>query len=241
MTVTNWLPYCGAAPIPQDLMSRWNGDPAFLAILALAAVLAWSTGRSRVRVPAALLCAGVLFISPFCALTSALFSARTVHHVILLQALAPLLSVWVSARLASKGLLAWTVVQTLVLWFWHAPAAYAAALSNDGVYWLMQASLLGSATLFWSALRGAPALAATGALLVTMMQMGLLGALLTFSPAALYAPHWQSTVAWGLSPLEDQQLAGLIMWVPAAGVYLIAALLRINRLLAPSRALEAGA
>ncbi len=121
----------------------------------------------------------------------------------------------------------------MLLWIWHAPAAYAAALSHDGLYWLMQATLLGSAALFWARLRHASPVAAVGALLFSMMQMGLLGALLTFSPSAFYAPHWLTTQAWGLSPLEDQQLAGLIMWVPAAGVYLGAALLRLNRLLAP--------
>jgi putative membrane protein len=241
MTVTSWLPYCGAAPMPQELLSRWNGDPVLLAALALAAALGLSTGRSRLKVTAVLLCSVLLFVSPFCALTSALFAARTVHHVLLLQTLAPLLSFWASAKLANKGLVAWTIVQTLVLWFWHAPPAYAAALSDDRVYWAMQASLLGSATGFWAAVRGAPALAAAGALLITMMQMGLLGALLTFSPGAVYAPHWQSTGAWGLTPLEDQQLAGLIMWVPAAGIYLIAALLRINHLLAPPRPVETSA
>lgn len=241
MTVTTWLPYCGAAPTPQELLSRWNGDPVLLAALAGAAAFGLSRGRSRLKVTAALLCGVLLFVSPFCALTSALFSARTVHHVLLLQALAPLLSIWMGAKLGNKSLFAWTILQALVLWFWHAPAAYAAALSDDSVYWAMQATLLGSATAFWAAVRGAPALSATGALLITMMQMGLLGALLTFSPSALYAPHWQTTGAWGLTPLEDQQMAGLIMWVPAAGIYLIAALLRINHLLAPSRPVETSA
>jgi len=66
--------------------------------------------------------------------------------------------------------------------------------------------------------------------------MGLLGALITFAGAPLYAPHAVSTLAWGLTPLEDQQLAGLIMWAPAAVFYLAAALWRGWHMLAPPAA-----
>jgi hypothetical protein len=52
------------------------------------------------------------------------------------------------------------------------------------------------------------------------MQMSLLGALLTFSPRALFPVHLLTTAPWGLSPLEDQQIGGLIMWIPA-GVLLL--------------------
>lgn len=234
MSDTGWLPYCGAAPAPAQLLSRWNGDPFLILQLLAAAAWAWRSHVPRGWTLAGLLCAFLLFISPFCALTSALFSARTVHHMLLMLVLAPILSLWPGKGRGS--LLLGTLVQTLVLWFWHAPAAYAAALSHDGIYWLMQATILASAVLFWARLRQASAIPATGALLFSMMQMGLLGALLTFAPSALYAPHWLSTQPWGLSPLEDQQLAGLVMWVPAAGVYLAAALLRMSRLIAPDPA-----
>ena len=50
--------------------------------------------------------------------------------------------------------------------------------------------------------------------------MGLLGALIVFAPQPLYAVHFMSAAAWGLSPLADQQLAGLLMWVPAVLPYL---------------------
>ena len=231
MTGTGWRPYCGAAPTPAELPWRWNGDPLLILLLIGLALLGWRSRTSSARTLVGLLCAAVLFLSPFCALTSALFSVRTVHHMLLMLGLAPILSQWLAGRAGS--LAAYTLAQAVLLWIWHAPAAYAAALSHDGLYWLMQATLLGSAALFWARLRHASPVAAVGALLFSMMQMGLLGALLTVSPSALYAPHWLTTQAWGLSPLEDQQLAGLIMWVPAAGVYLGAALLRLNRLLAP--------
>ncbi len=122
-----------------------------------------------------------------------------------------------------------TAVQALVFWAWHAPPLYAAALSNDALFWLMQATITGSAALWWAKVRQAPASAAVLALLATMVQMGLLGALLTFSGRALYAPHWLTTQFWGFSPLEDQQLAGLVMWAPASGLYLITALITLYR------------
>jgi putative membrane protein len=56
------------------------------------------------------------------------------------------------------------------------------------------------------------------------VQSTILGALLTFARAPWYTSHLGSTAAWGLTPLEDQQLAGLIMWVPGGLIYLAAAL-----------------
>ena len=85
----------------------------------------------------------------------------------------------------------------------------------------MQLTLLGSAVLFWrAALRpGRATGAALLAILGAWMQMGLLGALLTFAPEPLYAIHATAPLAWGFSPLADQQLGGLLMWVPAGLPY----------------------
>ena len=69
-----------------------------------------------------------------------------------------------------------------------------------------------------------------------MVQMGVLGALITFASRPLYAPHWSTTAPWGLAPLEDQQLAGLVMWAPAAAIYLLAALAILYRSLQASPA-----
>jgi putative membrane protein len=62
-----------------------------------------------------------------------------------------------------------------------------------------------------------------------MVAMGVLGALITLATRPLYAPHQLGPWLWGLTPLEDQQIAGLIMWAPAAGIYLAAALLILAR------------
>jgi putative membrane protein len=116
-----------------------------------------------------------------------------------------------------------TALAALAFCTWHAPAPYAAALSSDAVFALMQLSILASATAFWFAVRQAPPAAAMAAILATMVLMGLLGALITFAARPLYEPHFASTLEWGVSPLEDQQLAGLLMWAPGSLAYLAAA------------------
>jgi putative membrane protein len=133
-------------------------------------------------------------------------------------------------RLKAPRLALATAVQAILFWAWHAPDLYAAALSNDLVYWVMQLTIFGSAVWFWSAVRASNAAAAAAGLLAAMLLMGLLGALIVFAGQPLYAPHFATTLAWGMTPLEDQQAAGLIMWAPAAAAYLLVALWRINGL-----------
>jgi putative membrane protein len=165
----------------------------------------------------------VIFISPFCALSSALFAVRVLHHVLLVAAVAPLLAAaFPLRRAASLPLAALVVVHAVILWLWHAPLVYTWGLASVSAYWLMQGSLLGSAWLMWQAIltpaaRSGPALVALAA---TIGQMGLLAALIVFASRPLYAVHFASTQPWGLSPLADQQLAGLLMWVPAIVPYL---------------------
>lgn len=229
-----WTPYCGAGPSPAEWLGRWNGDPWLLAGLGVAAALiAVGLRRGLVRRPIAAwsglaLCA-VMFVSPLCALASALFAARTAHHLLLIAAAAPLLALAAPARDDARARpFAAALVHAAAVWAWHAPQAYAAALSSDAVYWLMQATLLAPAILFWRETARANPLSAAGASLTVMVLTGLLGAILTFAPDALYAPHALTTVAWGLSPLDDQRLAGLLMWAPGAAVYLAAALIRVG-------------
>ena len=229
-----WAPYCGPGPAPDEWVARWNGDPVLLAALAtvLGLVLWRTSGRERATGAAAVLVLAVVFVSPLCALSSSLFAARTVHHVLLVAIAAPLIG-WTLPRGKGGGLALATFAQAALFWAWHAPAAYAWALSNDGAYWLMQISLFVPAVWFWAAVRRAPAPAAVAALLLAMVAMGLLGALLTFTGQPVYAPHLLTTAAWGLTPLEDQQVAGLIMWAPAAALYLAAAGWRLGRWIGP--------
>jgi len=77
---------------------------------------------------------------------------------------------------------------------------------------------------------------AVGATFATLMHGGLLGALITMAPQPLYAWYRGRTELWGLSALEAQQLAGLLMWVPMGLIYLAASLVLASRLVADRRA-----
>jgi putative membrane protein len=130
------------------------------------------------------------------------------------------------------------------LWGWHAPGAFDAALASYGVHILEHACFFVTALLFWKAILDARprrrAAAALGAAFATLMHGGLLGALITLAPLPLYAWYHDRTAPWGLSALEDQQLAGLIMWVPMGIVYLGACLVLASRLLAALESQPAG-
>jgi cytochrome c oxidase assembly factor CtaG len=122
-----------------------------------------------------------------------------------------------------------TIIHGAAIWLWHLPAFFDAALRHELVHWLQHASFFGSALIFWWALfrprRHAESHASNvGHLFVTAMHTGLLGALLVLSSRVWYATPANVSAAWPLTPLEDQQLAGLIMWVPGGLVYAGAAL-----------------
>ena len=202
--------YCGPAPAPADLLSRWNLDPWALAVLVVLAILA---GRTRPGA-AAIVVLAFAFLSPLCALSSALFAARVVHHVLLVAVAAPLLALSGPTRAPMAVGLPF-LLATAALWLWHAPVAYDAALGNKALYWVMQASLFGSAWLFWRAAFSQPGGAGIVWVFFAYLAMGMLGAILTLAPHAVYATHATAPLLWGLTPLSDQQLGGLIMWMPA--------------------------
>src|SRR5690606_7747568 len=109
-----WLTYCGSAPAPAELAARWNWDPWLLAAIAAATaghVLLASRDRIRdVAFAGLVLAVLVLFVSPFCALSAALFTARVVHHLALVFVAAPLMvMLWGGAlQRASGSLTIWT-------------------------------------------------------------------------------------------------------------------------------------
>jgi putative membrane protein len=182
-------------------------------------------------------------MSPLDALGSVLFSAHMTQHLILtvaapllLVASRPGLALMVGAagplrraasrlsyalRPATGGPAAAGLVvlgYTVVLWVWHVPALYEAALAVPMVHALEHATLFGGALLAWTVALN-PNRPGTGlaALVFTALQGVALGALLTFAPRVLYP--WYRTPAWGLSALEHQQLGGLLMWMPTGVVY----------------------
>lgn len=119
---------------------------------------------------------------------------------------------------------AWFLHAT-TLWFWHASGPYGAALDHDIVHGVEHLSFLLTASFFWSTVlqsRGAPRTSEGYAVILvfTMAMQGVfLGALLTFATSPWYDGYRESTVLWGFDPLADQQLAGVVMWVPAGLVY----------------------
>jgi putative membrane protein len=117
-----------------------------------------------------------------------------------------------------------------VLWFWHAAGPYGATLDNQLLHVLEHASFLVTAVLFWQVVAGVRGAArVSGGLAVLLvfamaMQSVFLSVLLTFARTPWYSGYAKTTASWGLDPLTDQRLAGVIMWIPAGGIYLAAAL-----------------
>jgi putative membrane protein len=133
----------------------------------------------------------------------------------------------------------------LALWVWHAPPLYDQALEHEAVHVIQHLCFFGTAGLFWwGIMHGRRGRTGYGAavvyLFVTAVHGGVLGALLTVSPRVWYAPYLHHHPA-GLTPLEDQQLAGLLMWVPAGlafaagALFLFAAWLRQSDRLSRSK------
>jgi putative membrane protein len=136
---------------------------------------------------------------------------------------------------------AWTF-HAVALWAWHIPALFSLALRDPAVHALQHSCFLFSALAFWWSVlaRGvrraqAPAVAS---LFITMLHTGALGALLTFAPSPWY-PHSDALNPIGLTALEDQQLGGLVMWVPGGLAYLVAGLATVAAWLSPAPRVQA--
>lgn len=193
----------------------------------------------------------VALITPLDPIGGESFAAHMVQHEVLMLLAAPLLVLgrpfapylwampiawrrrlgnlaktsWLCAswRTLTYPLTAW-VLHAVVLWVWHAPALFQAALQNEAVHTLQHLSFLLSALVFWWALFNSrnEQGAAVIYLFTTAVHTSALGALLTFSKSVWYPVY--GAPPFGLAALEDQQLGGLIMWVPGGMVYVIAAL-----------------
>ena len=128
-------------------------------------------------------------------------------------------------RILGDPLLAFAA-HALAIWLWHLPPLFDAALASEAWHFVQHASFLASALLFWWTIAARADLAALASLFGTMVYTGALGALLAFARAPWYAGF----------ALGDQQLAGLIMWVPAGLAYPAAALMIASRWLRRSAA-----
>lgn len=229
-------------------LDRWQGQ---IRLRSLAYVAGW-------------LALAAALVSPLHWLGEHLFTAHMVEHEMVMAVAAPLLvlarpvgvllwalprgprrhagrmlrhpAVLGSWRTLSAGGTA-TLLHGAAIWGWHLPAAFDAAVTNETLHRLQHLSFFLTAVLFWWAVlrpdrRGAGA----WHLFITMLHTSALGALIALAPRVLYAAQTAAAPSWGLTALEDQQLAGIVMWVPAGTIYVGAGLALLACLIRPSEA-----
>lgn len=218
MDTDAYIPFCGAPPLPAELLTRWTLEPSLLIGLALIYVVGWSVAVNRSRFTIAWGLVTLLFVSPICAASIALFSARVGQHILLTLVAAPLLAA--SLPTLRWPPLAFAAIFAVLFWVWHAPGPYQATLASDLAYWSMHVSLFVAATLLFATMRARPERALLAAAL-TGAQLTLYATLVTLSPTAWHDWHIATTLPYGLSALSDQQLAGSLMWVAGGALFLI--------------------
>jgi putative membrane protein len=194
----------------------------------------------------------IALVSPLHPLGEALLAAHMAQHELLMALAAPLLvlgrplvvSLWGLPPGGRRTIGGWigrlrplwrALTRIEVAWLlhavaivgWHLPGLYQRTVDSALVHGIQHTSFLLTALLFWwSVLPGAALRSRQGAaimaLFATMVYTGGLGALLTLGRALWYPAYGEAAPLWGLTPLEDQQLAGLIMWVPGGVSYVLA-------------------
>jgi putative membrane protein len=239
--------HAGKALEPHDVWTAWRFDPGVLAPLAASAIL-YLRGHGATRAQIASFWAGwislaLALVSPLHPVGEVLFSAHMAQHEVLMLVAAPLLvlsrplvpMLWglplrwrraVGPICRWRGLTplsAWGV-HAIALWAWHVPRLFQATLTSEWVHTAQHLSFFLSAVLFWWSLFHSNGHFGYGTAVLyvftTSVHTSILGALLTFAPSVWYPAYAATTAAWGLTPVQDQQIGGLIMWIPAGVVYL---------------------
>jgi putative membrane protein len=220
---------------PATVWQSWSLSPWTLAPLALvlaAGPLLHGAGirdaASRLAAPPRLwftlgwLALALALISPLCRMAATLVSAHMVQHLTLVIVAPALLAMSLRFNARPDLTLPATFAYGMAIWIWHAPPVYAAIVTHPTAHLLGYLLLIGAACCFWFQVlraneerRGVAAMA----LAATALHTTLLGALLTFSPNVFYPVLAAGAPAWGMDALQDQQLAGLIMWVPGGVAY----------------------
>jgi putative membrane protein len=186
-------------------------------------------------------------LPPLDALALQLFSAHMAQHELMMLIGAPLIiagrplsaCLWglpeslrgpaVAAVQSDSAAITWRVftapvvawaLHGIVIWVWHMPSLYEAAVHDEAVHALQHAMFVGTSALFWwGLLYGRYGRAGYGAavfyVFTTAVHTGVLGALVTFAGTPLYPSYVSAAAGLGADPLADQQVAGLLMWVPA--------------------------
>lgn len=182
----------------------------------------------------------LLWAGPLPEVARVAFSPHMLLHLGVTVVAAPLVALGL-ARLAAErfrftagAAVAAAALEMAVVWGWHAPGPHEAAALDPFMFWLQQGSFVAAGVFVWLACfqgRGRGALlAGVLGMLLTFMHMSMLGALLALTPELLYAPA-VCRGAFGLSPLEDQRLAGGLMAIGGGAPYLVGGLVLAARLL----------
>jgi len=180
-----------------------------------------------------LMTVAVVILPPLGSAAQQLFALHMAQHLLLIAVAAPLLIVsrafdglsrLTPVREATKPASAWIGFVGVFL-FWHWPAAFQWAAGSAASRLLEYGTILAAAMLFWSVALsdqgherfsyGARALFVMTAAVAT----DLPGVIMVFSPRAICTMPDENALRWGLTPLQDQQIAGLLMWVPANLVF----------------------
>jgi putative membrane protein len=241
----------------QFLTSAWTWNPAVL-IAATAALVAyvWAFDINH-RIVYLLAGAGVFvltLVSPLNALAAGyLFSAHMLQHILLLLIVPALLLMslprWVSlgsrSCLIANPFVGW-IAGVGAMWLWHARPLCNAAVSSQLVNALQICSLLLLGAIFWRQILGPreeERLSPPGAVLYLFsacVACSVLGILITFAPVSVCPIYAQPPADrlgflnlvqanWGITPDKDQQIGGLLMWVPMCLVYLTAIIAQLAR------------
>lgn len=232
-------------------MISWDWEPSVVAGCAALAIGYIALLRKHGLNRAPYFLAGVLLllldlVSPVDTLADRyLFSAHIVQHFLLALVIPPLFLLGTPAfdlgalskleRILGQPPVSWLLgVGTMLVW--HIPALFNAALANNGLHILQHVTFLVTGTIFWWPILGPleerhlPMLSAVSYLFSACICCSLLGAFLTFGPIGLYPAYLDPpTHVWGLDPKSDQQLGGMLMWVPGCFVYLSAILSTVIR------------
>ena len=241
----------------QFLTSKWTWNTAGLVLsgVALTAYLwAFNINRRILYLFAALAVFVLTLISPLNALASGyLFSAHMLQHILLLL-IVPALVLMSLPRWVSLGSRSWLIANPFVgwiagvsaMWLWHARPLCNAAVSSQLVNALQISSLLLLGTIFWRQIlapREEERMSPPGAVLYLFsacVACSILGILITFSPVRVCPIYAQPAADrlgilnliqsnWGIIPEKDQQIGGLLMWVPMCFVYLSAIVAQLAR------------
>jgi putative membrane protein len=232
------------------LWHAWRLDPLALVLCALL-VVGWrfAAGARGAYLLAAGLGVVLALASPIAALAQGvLFSAHMLEHLLLVLVVPPLVLLGLP-RLARGAVTEMNRAPVLpwamgvgAMWLWHAPALCNLASVSVLVHRLQELSLLGMGALFWRPVLGRRMhpLGAVVYLFTACVACTILGILVTFSPVEVCSAYLAPTDplgalplvrgAWGLTPAKDQELGGLLMWVPGCLVYAAAILGSVARL-----------